>query len=145
MDRTAARDDIYSFATEQFKAVTTALLGAAGELRYQGLLDPGIPANDKYWTRVVMQVADEYQETLRCDVRRFVTVGNVILQFFIPVIDRNAMPNLDIITEQMRNAFRNYTSSEIEFTRPRINDNIPAEPNWLRANLVSDFAYRQFM
>lgn len=145
MDRTIARDAIYSFTTEQFVAVTTALLGAPGELRYQGLQDPSIPTNDQYWTRVVMQVADEYQETLKCENRRFVTVGNVILQFFIPVIDPNAMPNLDIVTEQMRNAFRNHTSSEIEFTRPRINDNIPAEPNWLRANLVSDFAYRQFM
>lgn len=145
MDRTTARDGIYSFSTEQFEAVTTALLTEAGELRYQGLKDATIPANDKYWTRVVMQVADEYQETLRCEVRRFVTVGNVILQFFAPVVDVNAMPNLDIITEQMRNAFRNHMSSEIEFTRPRIIDNIPAEPNWLRANLVSDFAYRQFM
>jgi hypothetical protein len=145
MDRTTARDGIYAFSKEQFEAVTTALLGAAGELRYQGVRDPSIPSNDKYWTRVVMQVADEYQETLRCDVRRFVTVGNVIIQFFAPAVDPNAMPNLDIITEQMRNGFRNYRSTEIEFTRPRINDNIPAEPNWLRANLVSDFAYRQFM
>lgn len=145
MDRTIARDTIFTFATEQYEAVTTALLGAPAELRYQGLKDASVPPNDKYWTRVVIQVADEYQETLRCEVRRFVTVGNVIMQFFIPVVDVNGMPNLDIITEQMRNAFRNYRSNEIEFTRPRINDNIPAEPNWLRANLVSDFAYRQFM
>jgi hypothetical protein len=149
MDRTAARDAINTFATEQFQAATLALLGEAAELRYQGIkpLDgvPLVPPADRYWARVTMQVADEYQETLRCETRRFVTVGSVIIQFFCPVTDANAQPNLDIITERVRNAFRNHPSGIIEFTRPRINDNIPAEPNWLRANLVSDFAYRQFM
>ena len=149
MDRTVARDLINTFATERFQAVTTALVGAAGDLRYQGIKpadgEPLVPPNNHYWARVLMTVVDEYQETLRCEVRRFVSVGFITIQFFVPVVDSNAQPNLDIITEQMRNAYRGHPSSEIEFTRPRINDSIPAEPNWLRANLVSDFAYRQFM
>lgn len=149
MDRTTFRDRLNTFATERFQEVTTSLLGEAGDLRYQGIKplndEPLVPANDRYWTRVGFQVVSEHQETLRCETRRFVTVGLVFIQFFAPVVDPNASPNLDIITEQMRNAFRKYESSEIEFTNPRINDSIPAEPNWLRANLISDLAYRQFM
>jgi hypothetical protein len=149
MDRTRARDVVNSFATEQYKAITTALLGEAGEVRYQGVKpadgQPLVPPNDRYWARVHITVVDEYQETLRCDVRRFVTVGFITIQFFNPVTDSNAQPNLDIITERMRNTYRAHPSSEIEFTRPRINDSIPAESNWLRANLIADFAYRQFM
>lgn len=149
MSRTRARDVINSFASEQYSAVTTALLGQAGDVRYQGTrpLDgqPLVPPNDRYWARVIMTVVSEPQETLRCEVRRFVTIGFITIQFFSPTVDPNAQPNLDVITERMRNAYRDHPSAEIEFTNPRINDSIPAESNWLRANLVSDFAYRQFM
>ena len=148
MNRAEARDLIYTFVTEAFTEVTTAATGTPGQLRYQGTAphdQPLVPPNDAYWARVTMQVADEGQETLRCEVRRFVTVGSVIIQLFAPVVDVNAQPNMDVITEEMRNRFRNHPSDKIEFTRSRISDNIPAEPNWLRANVVSQFAYRQFM
>jgi hypothetical protein len=79
MDRASARDAINTFSTEQFRAVTTALLGEPGELRYQGVRpaegQPLVPPDDRYWARVTMQVADERQETLRCEVRRFVSVS----------------------------------------------------------------------
>lgn len=149
MDRTQARDKINTFVTDAFVEVTTAVTGEAGHLRYQGIKpqgdEPLVPPDDVYWARVTIQVAEEYQETLKCEQRRFVTVGSVIVQLFFPVTDPNAQPNLDLITEQVRNRFRTYPSAEIEFTRSRVEDNIPAEPNWLRANLVSQFAYRQFI
>jgi hypothetical protein len=149
MTRPEARDHVNTFVTEAFGEVTTDAIGEVGELRYQGIKPVGgqplVPPADKYWARVTLQVADEYQETLRCDVRRFVTVGSVIVQLFCPVVDLNAQPNLDIITEQLRNRFRDHPSDKIEFTRSRVTDNIPAEPDWLRANVVSDFAYRQFI
>jgi hypothetical protein len=149
MDRSEARDLINSFVQVAFAEVTAAVTGQAGLLRYQGIKpqgeEPLVPPADAYWARVTMQVASEDQETLRCETRRFVTVGNVIIQLFFPTVDLNAQPNLDIITEQLRNRFRDHPSDKIEFTRSRVTDNIPAEPNWLRANVVSDFAYRQFM
>jgi hypothetical protein len=149
MDRSQVRDLVNSFVTEAFQEVTTALTGEAGQLRYQGIRpadgQPLVPSNEAYWARVTIQIVDEFQETLRCETRRFVTIGSVIVQMFFPVVDPNAQPNLDIITEQVRNRFRRHPSDKIELTRSRINDNIPAEPNWLRANLVSELAYRQFM
>lgn len=149
MNRSEARDQINTFVTEVFIEVTTDVTGLSGHLRYQGTRprgeEPLVPPADCYWARVTFQVADEYQETLRCDVRRFVTVGSVIVQLFFPVVDLNAQPNADVITERMRNRFREYPSDKIEFTRSRVVDNIPAEPDWLRANVVSQFAYRQFM
>lgn len=148
MDRAAVRDLINTFAGDQYRQVTLALLGAVGELRYQGVKladQPLVPANTAYWARVMMTVVDERQETLQCENRRFLSVGFITIQFFNPTTDPNALPNMDVITENMRNAYRDHPSDKIEFTRPRIIDSIPAEPNWLRANLVSDFAYRQFM
>lgn len=149
MDRSQARDQINTFVTEAFQEATTVVTGVPGALRYQGIKpqdgEPLVPPNDAYWARVTLQVAAEYQETIRCDVRRFVTVGSVIVQIFFPVLDRNAQPNLDVMTEMVRNRFRTYPSAEIEFTGSRVDDNIPAEPNWLRANIVSQFAYRQFI
>jgi hypothetical protein len=150
MNRSQARDQINTFVTDAFGEATTAVLGAAGELRYQGIRPPDgvplVPPNDAYWARVTLQVAAEYQETLRCDgTRRFVTAGSVIVQMFFPTLDVNAQPNLDVITEMVRNRFRTHPSAEIEFTGSRVDDNIPAEPNWLRANIVSQFAYRQFI
>lgn len=149
MDRTQARNLINTFVKEAFTEVTTAVTGQAGHVRYQGIPplpgDPLVPPNDVYWARVTIQIADEHQETLKCENRRFVSMGSVIVQLFFPVTDANAQPNLDIITEQMRNRFRAYPTDQIEFTRSRVEDNIPAEPNWLRANLVSQLAYRQFM
>lgn len=148
MDRTEARDHINTFVTQAFAEVTTGV-GVDSQIRYQGIRpvegEPLVPSNEAYWARVTIQVADEYQETLKCEDRRFVTVGSVIVQIFFPVLDLNAQPNLDIITEQLRNRFRDHPSDKIEFTRCRVDDNIPAEPNWLRANIVSQFAYRQFM
>jgi hypothetical protein len=149
MDRTEARDLINTFVGTAFAEVTTAVTGAAGQVRYQGIRpvegEPLVPPNDVYWARVTIQVAEEVQETLKCENRRFATFGSVIVQLFFPVLDMNAQPNLDIITEQLRNRFRDHPSDKIEFTRCRVDDNIPAEPNWLRANIVSQLAYRQFM
>jgi hypothetical protein len=149
MDRSQARDLINTFVTERFVEVTTDVTGQPGELRYQGVRpvegQPLVPANNVYWARVALLVAAEPQETLRCEVRRFVTMGSAIIQLFCPTVDVNAQLNLDIIAERMRNYFRTHNSAEIEFTNARISDNIPAESNWLRANIVSDFAYRQFI
>ena len=148
MDRSQARDLINSFVTEAFSEACTTV-GKDADLRYQGIRPdegvPLVPPNDMYWARVTLQVATEYQETIRCEVRRFVTVGSVIVQMFFPVLDVNAQPNLDVITEVLKRRFRTYPSDEIEFTGSRVDDNIPTELNWLRANLVSQFAYRQFI
>ena len=149
MNRALARDLINKFVTESFRDATTAVTGTPGELRYQGIRPatgvPLVPSNDVYWARITVQTAAESQETLRCEgKRRFVTTGSVIVQMFFPTLDVNAQPNLDLITQRVNDDFRHYPSDKIEFTRSRVDDNILAEPNWLRANLVSQFTYRQF-
>jgi hypothetical protein len=149
MDRTEARTEIYTFVTAAWAEVSATVVGTAGHMRYQGVrpqgADPLVPPNDMYWARVSLQIISEDQETLRLPPRRFVTVGHVFVQLFCPIVDINVQPNLDVIAEQLRNKFRTYQTDKIEFTRSRVADNIPAEPNWLRANVVSEFAYRQFM
>jgi len=141
----SARDFLHGFGTDHYKAATLAVLGAEGELRYGGGPDRTTPANDKYWARIAAQVVDQRQETLRLETKRWVTTGLVYVQLFAPITDRRGQPRLDAIAELVKNAFWTHQNEEIEFTNAWINDNVAAEPQWIRANVISNFAYRQFI
>lgn len=144
MDQALARTALYDFGTAHYNAASLAVLGAPGELRYKGGPDFSTPDNGKYWAKITSQVVDEYQESLRLNTKRWCSIGLVFVQLFAPVTDTHAQVNLDKIAELVRNAFRLH-QTEIEFTNAVINDNVAAEPNWLRANVSSTFTYRQFM
>lgn len=148
MDRVEARDYIYSLVSSEWHDMTVDILGQPADIRYAGTIDktkPAVPDNGLYWCRVSMQIVVEGQETLRQETRRYQTTGLVFVQLFCPVVDNKALTNLDLLSERMRNAFRADRSDKIEFTRSQINDSIAAEANWLRANVVSTFQYRQFV
>lgn len=146
MDRASARDFLYSFVRDQYRAASLAATGLTGALRYGGIPDEE-PANGTYWARVTMRITNEEQETLRSAdrTRRFLTQGLVFVQLFCPSPAEPGLVPMDQIAETVRNAFRTYQGAEIEFTTAEIDDNVPAEPNWLRANIVSTFQYRQFL
>lgn len=145
MDKAAARNFLYGFARDHYTLATQAVLGASGALRYSGGPDRTQPADNAHWARVVALVADEYQETLRVETRRWTTIGTVFVQLFAPVTDSQAQVRLDTIAELVRNAFRLYQGADIEFTNAVINDAVNNEPQWLRANVTSTYQYRQFM
>lgn len=145
MDRAGARDLIYGFIGDQYTTISTSVLSEAGQIRYGDVVVQSPVANDAYWIRINMQVVLEEQETLRNGVRRFLTSGLIIVQVFAPITDVNALVNIDSIADQLRDALRIYQGNEMEFTSARISDNMPAEPNWLRANVISNYAYRQFL
>jgi hypothetical protein len=145
MDTAGARQFLYDFGKARYTEASVAVLGAAGELRYGGGPDRTTPANDKYWAKIVTRIVDERQETLRLNIKRYVCDGLVFVQLFAPITDSRAQVRLDKISEMIRNTFRVYQGAEIEFTEPVINDNVAAEPNWLRSNIVSNYAFRQFI
>lgn len=148
MDRVAARDAIYSIATAGASAAFVQVLGKPGFIRYAGVKDdrPATIPNDVYWAQFSIQTVDDEQETLRNNERRFLVEGIVFVQLFVPVLDEQGLHHLDLLSEAIRNVFRRRAPGDkIEFTRARIVDNIKPEPNWLRANVVSEFQYRQFM
>lgn len=145
MDTAAARQFLYDFCTARYAEASVAVTGVGGGVRYKGGPDFTTPANDEHWARITTQVVDERQETLRLNVKRFVTDGLVIVQLFAPVTDKRAQVRLDKLGEIVRNSFRLYQGAEIEFTNPVITDNVAAEPNWLRSNIVSNYAFRQFI
>lgn len=145
VDRPSARDELYRFARDSY---ATALVGVGvqGQMRYAGVVYKATPDEAAYFARTAVRVVSEDQETLRCEVRRFCTVGLAFLQLFAPVVDDRAQANTDVIAESIRDAYRAYRSDNLEFTNPWINDNVPQQDQaWLQVNVVANFAYRQFV
>jgi hypothetical protein len=150
MDHASSRTFLYDFGRDRYRAACLVVGIEDAELRYGGDTSGANkepPANDKYWARISRRVVDEPQETLRNgdQQRRFVSIGLVFVQLFCPVTESNAQDNMDKIAELIRNDFRTYQGAECEFTGAAINDTIPAEPAWLRANVTSNYQYRQFI
>lgn len=147
MDQTGARTLLNDFGRDRYRAAAAAVLpGVPVQLRYGGLSEPE-PDNGSYWARVNSQVVDEPQETLRngLEQRRFRTDGLIIIQLFAPRAKSTSQTELDQIAELIRNDFRTHQSADMEFTNARIADNVQPEPNWQRANVVSNYTYRQFI
>lgn len=145
MDRAAARTFLYGFGRDRFRLASLATTGVEGALRYGGIVEDE-PANGVYWARITMRTTFQGQETLRVNgQRRFLTEGLVFVQLFCPTGDPAGTVPLDNIAELLLTDFRQYQGEDIEFTNSTINDNIAAEANWLRANIVSVFQYRQFI
>jgi hypothetical protein len=150
MDQASSRTFLYDFGRDRYRAACAALGIVGAELRYSGDtsgLNKTTPADDKYWARITRTVVDERQETLRngASQRRFVSNGLIFVQLFCPVTESTAQDNMDKIAELIRNDFRTYQGEECEFTSAAINDSIPSEAAWLRANVTSNYAYRQFI
>ena len=58
---------------------------------------------------------------------------------------RRALDRLDKIAKALRDDFRTYQGEEIEFNKAWINDSVADEPTALRANVIADYSYRQFI
>ncbi len=149
MDTASSRSFLYSFGRDRVRAACEAL-GIDPVLRYAGDTsgaNKDLPANDRYWARISRTIVDERQEGMRNGVstRKFVTEGLVFVQLFAPTVDSRAQLNLDMLAEAIRNSFRTFQGAECDFTAPAINDSIPAEPAWLRANVVSNYQFAQFI
>lgn len=149
MDTASSRTFLYDFGRVRY-AAACATLGLDVVLRYAGDtsgVNKAPIADDKYWARISRRIVDERQETLRNGLlqRRFVTDGLTFVELYAPVVDSKAQDNLDKLAEVLRNDYRTYQGEECEFTTSEINDTIPAEAAWLRANVVSTFQYRQFI
>lgn len=148
MDRATARDALYSLVAPVIVSAFDDHASETPYIRYKDVKDslPVTVPNDVYWAWVSTQVVSEDQETLRNGTRRFRTDGLIFVQLFIPTADAQGGTRMDLIAEDIRNVFRQRAPDDtIEFTRAKIVDNIAPEPNWLRANVVSEFQYRQFL
>jgi hypothetical protein len=150
MDQASSRTFLYDFGRARYLVACAAIGVVGAELRYKGDtsgLNKALPADDKYWARISRTVVDERQESLRNGAlqRRFVSNGLVFVQLFCPVTDSKAQDNMDKLAEYIRNDFRTYQGEECEFTTAAINDSIAPEAAWLRANVTSNYQYRQFI
>ena len=147
MNRSEAKDIIFAHAaTAWTNACTTAGI-ASPQVRFK---DDGQaePSNGTYWARISTQVVDERQESLRNDSfeRRFVTVGLVFVQIFVPRTSSGIIAKADVLAESVRNAFRDpRVDDNLEFTQATIDDNVQSEPAWLPVLVWARFWYRQFL
>ena len=147
MDHKSSRTALYDFGRDRYLAACGVVVPAVVPvLRYAGLSEDE-PTDGTYWARVSRTVVDEGQETLRngSSQRRFRSTGIVFVQLFVPRSVSRGQVHLDDIAELVRNDFRTYQGEDLEFTNARINDNVAPEPGWLRANIVSNYDYRQFI
>lgn len=146
MNRVDAKNEIFNVVALQWPTVLNPIVGSNHELRYYGLKYASEVPVTKYWGRLSLQTVSEDQENLRNDVRRYRSYGLVFLQLFAPINAPTAATNLDKIADGLRNLFRHCTAADnVQFSRARIVDNIDPEAAWLKANVVAEFEYNQFV
>lgn len=146
MNRLDAKNEIFGVVASQWATVLTPLVGSNHEIRYFGVkYQTEVPVT-KYWGRLSLQTVSEDQENLRNIERRYRSYGIAMLLLFAPINDAQAATKLDQISDGLRNLFRHCTAADnVQFSRARIVDNIDPEAAWLRANVVAEFEYNQFV
>lgn len=146
MNRVDAKNEIFGAVATDWEATLTPIVGNNNELRYYGLKYANAVPTTKYWGRLSIQTVSEDQDTLRNGTRRYRAEGLVFVQLFAPINDSQVATKLDQIADGVRNLFRHCTAADnVQFSRARVVDNIDPEPAWLRANVVSEFEYNQFV
>lgn len=146
MNRLDAKNEIFGVVASNWGSVLNPIVGTNHEIRYFGLkYSTEVPVT-KYWGRLSLQTVSEDQENLRNNVRRYRSYGVAMLLLFAPINDSQAATKLDQISDGLRNLFRHCTAADnVQFSRARVVDNIDPEAAWLRANVVAEFEYNQFV
>jgi hypothetical protein len=146
LNRLDAKNEIFGVVASQWATVLTPIVGTNHEIRYFGVKYPTEVAVTKYWGRLSLQTVSEDQENLRNIERRYRSYGIAMLLLFVPINDSQAATKLDQISDGLRNLFRHCTAADnVQFSRARVVDNIDPEAAWLRANVVAEFEYNQFV
>lgn len=145
MNRVEAKDKMFGMAATGW-AQATERLNIDADIRFKDDGEPE-PLQGRYWARVSRVTVSEEQETLRNaeGLRRWLTVGIIYVQIFCPRQDDGHQDKAELLAEDMRNLFRDYTCDpHLEFTQATIDDNVPPEPAWLAVTVSARFWYRQF-
>lgn len=145
MNNLEAEDEIFNVVASKWATIVTPVM-PSNELRYYGLkYNTGVPVT-KFWGRLSLQTVSEDQDTLRNVVRRFRSDGLVFLQLFMPTDHPQGARKLKQLSGELRDLFRHCTAADnVQFSRARVVDNIEPEAAWLKANVVAEFEYNQFV
>jgi len=147
-----AKAEIYRLFTTYFTANAVAASGLAyiPEIRYAGVLTPGLPATppkEKHWCRISTQLVTEEQDTLSTCVadigrRRYTAAGLVFVQMFAPATSEGTTKN-DLLAHVAKLAFRGKTADGgIWFRNARVNELKPEE-SFFRLNVVAEFEFNE--
>lgn len=137
-----AIDEIFEIFKVAWDANSAAIVGYVPEIRWQGVEEPNSPDYSKFWCRVSQQTVIEQQSGFRNgECKPYTTEGLVFIQIFCPKSDSESMTKGRKLAIVGRDAFRgNSTSGKVWFKNARVNE-LPAEIQWIRLNVVAEYEY----
>jgi len=143
-DYTGALDEIFARFLTDWKANSAAIVGYIPEVRWQDQSEPDKPAKDKYWCRCSVNTVATEQSTLSTYVtapfkKRYYTEGFAYIQIFAPKSDAKAKQLINQLALIGQKAFRK-TSPSVCYLNATIKE-IPAEEQWIRRNVMTEFSY----
>jgi hypothetical protein len=149
MDNATSRTFLYDFGRARL-LVACAAAGIEPVIRYSGdTTQEGQQAlpSDRFCARLSRTIVDQRQDGMRNGVleRRFLTNGLFYIQLFSPITDTQAQLRLDLVSENLLTDLRTHQGKECDFTTAEITDSVANEPAWLRANVVSNYQFRQYI
>lgn len=137
-----AVDEMFALVQTTVVNDTSAIIGYELQVEWVGVENETPLDLTKYWIRVSENTVTEEQATLRNGSfkTRYETDGLIIVQLFCPKSDAQAMEKGRSLAMLLRNTFRGKSTDCVWFRNSRIN-NLPAEDNWLRFNIISEYEY----
>lgn len=129
-----------------WNAETAAIVGYVPEIRWDGNEKKAPPPGGLYFVIHSVQNVKDGQSTLsnnvsRPGVKRFTSIGLVIMQLYMPKNVQDPKPNGRALAMIAKNAYRSGdNSSGIWFKNVRIND-LPSFEDWYRLNVIAEYQY----
>lgn len=136
-----AIDAMFSRFYTDWLSGTTAIVGTVPEVFWQGVELPEKPIVDEFWCMVSTQTVMSEQATFRNNIKRYTTSGLLVVQLFCPRSDSQSMQKGRELAELVQTTFRSgETANGVWFRKVRINE-LPAEENSYRFNVVVEYEF----
>lgn len=144
VDFVTARDQICEHFDTHWQANAAGIVGYIPEIRFPRIVykDPVNPS--VHWGRLSLQTVNSRQAAFGCNgQKKYEEVGLVFVQLFGPISEVEAGEQQDKFAKIARAAFRGISlPGKVWFRRARIND-LEAEDQMLRLNVVAEYEYNE--
>ena len=144
-----ARDAIYGVVKSTVDDAAS-YIGYIPEVEYPSITKIDNPPIDKIWLRANMTTVGEPQSTLSTCIgepfsNRYTSFGLVIIELYIPK-QGNIYELATQLATHLRDVYRKSgSSSGVIYRKARINDNISAEANFKRINVIAEYEYDEIL
>jgi len=141
-----AVDDIFGLFNSAWDSNAGSIVGSVPTVYWQGNEPAQTPGKDSFHVHVGTQTVIEQQTTFKTGVapsenKRYTANGLVVIQLYCPMSVSDSMDKGRQLAVLARNAFRGKESANnVWFRNVRINE-LPAEDDYYRLNIIADFEY----